>query len=101
MATIRITVGNTQTGNLTMIDSNSNSASTIHVNRGEIITWQIQPGSGVSALTAIDKKDLPGNQNDFSELSRNFISWNDSSEINYTDDPLIQVNPIVIKYVLA
>jgi hypothetical protein len=117
MAAIRITNGDTQSGELTMIDSNGNPASTIRANRGETITWQIEPRSGVSAIAAIDKKDQTGNENIFSVMpaplgnSKNwqgtisnvtpadqefyFIKWLDTQNPanSHTYDPLIQLNP--------
>ena len=120
MAAIRITHGDTQSGELTMIDSNGNPASTIRANRGETITWQIDGNSGVSAITAIDKKDQTGNENIFSVMpaslgnSKNwqgkiskdttadqeiyFIKWLDTRNPanSHTYDPLIQLNPGLI-----
>ena len=117
MAAIRITGSNTRSGELTMIDSDGNSASTIHAHRGEIITWQIEHHSGVSAITVIDMKKQEGNENIFSEKpaklggSENwqgkisnvtpaeqeiyFIAWLDMNEVaeSHTYDPLIQLNP--------
>ncbi len=119
MAAIRITAGNTSTGDLTLQDSNGNSATNFHAQAGHVITWEIQPHSGVSALTAFAQKNVNGNQNVFSSYpakqgnSSNWqgtvdanlnsnnsytdsyeISWQDASGNSYTYDPMILVNPL-------
>jgi hypothetical protein len=114
MAAIRITGSDTQTGNLTMQDSNGNSASTIHVNRGEVVTWEIQNNSGVSGITQISPKadnpnlfssgpqKLPGSainwqgtiaQNPNGTQEFYFIDWLDGQGTTHRYDPLIQLNP--------
>jgi len=119
MAAIRITGSNTATGDLTLQDSNDNSATNFHAHRGDQITWQIQPGSGVNALTGFAQKNVNGNQNVFSSYpaqqgnSSNWqgtvdaslnssnsysdsyeISWQDADGKSYTYDPMILVNPL-------
>lgn len=121
MAAIRITASDTSTGNLTLQDSNGNPATTFIAQRGHVITWEIQPNSGVSALTGFAQKNVNGNTNVFSSYpaqqgnSTNWqgtvdanlgshnsytdtyeISWKDAQGNSYTYDPMIQVNPLPI-----
>ncbi|MEO6906197.1 MAG: hypothetical protein ABI148_07540 [Ginsengibacter sp.] len=118
MASIKITVGDKTSGGLTLVDENGNSATNFNAHRGHVITWEIQPGSGVNALTGFAQKNVNGNQNVFSSYpaklgnSRNWqgtvdkdlspsnsftdtyeIGWQDSQGNSYTYDPAIQVNP--------
>lgn len=117
MAAIRITGSDTSTGNLTLQDIDGNSASNFPAGRGQVITWEIQPGSGVSALTGFAQKNVNGNTNVFSSypaqeansgiwqgtVDANLpqggytdsyeISWEDAQENSYTYDPMIIVNP--------
>jgi hypothetical protein len=119
MAAIRITGSDTSTGNLTLQDSNGNSATNFNAQRGHVITWEIQQGSGVSALTGFAQKSVNGNTNVFSSYpapvanSSNWqgtvdpnlnstnsytdtyeINWQDAQGNSYTYDPAIMVNPI-------
>lgn len=117
MAAIRITGSDPSTGNLTLQDSNGKSASNFNAGRGQVITWEIQTGSGVSALTGFAQKDVNGNTNVFSSypaqkansgiwqgtVDANLgqdgytdfyeISWQDGQGNSYTYDPMIIVNP--------
>lgn len=120
MAAIRITGSDTSSGDLTLQDSNGNSATNFNAQRGMVITWEIQPGSGVSSLTGFtQKQNVNGNTNVFSSYpskkgnSANWqgtvdanlssansytdtyeISWQDAQGNSYTYDPSIKVNPI-------
>lgn len=119
MAAIRITSSNTTTGDLTLIDSRGNSATNFNAHRGDLISWEIQPNSGVSALSGFAQKNVPNNQNVFSEFpaklgnSSNWqgkvnpnlnsagtfqdsyeINWQDPQGNSYTYDPVIQINPL-------
>jgi hypothetical protein len=119
MAAIRITGSNTSTGDLTLHDSNGNSATNFHASSNEVITWEIQPNSGVSGLTGFaQKQNVNGNSNVFSSypaqqgnssnwqgtvanypLSDTFtdtyeINWQDAQGNSHTYDPAIMVNPI-------
>ena len=119
MAAIRITGGNTSTGDLTLVDSNGNSATNFNAQRGHVITWEIQPNSGVSTLTGFAQKNVNGNKNVFSSYpaqqgnSGNWqgtvnaslnstssysdsyeISWQDAQGNSHTYDPMILVNPL-------
>ncbi len=119
MAAIRITASDTSTGDLTLQDSNGNSATTFIAHRGHVITWEIQPNSGVGALTGFAQKNVNGNTNVFSSYpskqgnSANWqgtvdanlspansytdtyeINWQDAQGNSYTYDPSIKVNPI-------
>jgi hypothetical protein len=119
MAAIRITGSDKSTGNLTLQDSNGNSATNFNAQRGHVITWEIQPNSGVSALTAFSQKNVNGNTNVFSSYpaqqanSSNWqgtvdanlnssssytdtyeINWQDTQGNSHTYDPAIMVNPI-------
>ena len=119
MAAIRITGSNTSTGDLTLQDSNGNSATNFNAQRGHVITWEIQPNSGVSALTGFAQENVNGNQNVFSSYpaqqgnSSNWqgtvdanlsssnsytdtyeITWQDAQGNSHTYDPTIRVNPI-------
>jgi hypothetical protein len=119
MAAIRITGSNTSTGDLTLQDSHGNSATNFNAQRGHVITWEIQPDSGVSALTSFAQENVNGNQNVFSSYpaqqanssiwqgtvnaslnSNNSytdtyeISWQDAQGNSHTYDPMIQINPI-------
>ncbi|HXS56815.1 MAG TPA: hypothetical protein VN726_11880 [Hanamia sp.] len=119
MAAIRITGSNTSTGDLTLQDSNGNSATNFNAQRGHVITWEIQPGSGVSAITGFAQENVNGNTNVFSSYpaqqgnSSNWqgtvdanlssgnsytdtyeINWQDAQGNSHTYDPKIQVNPI-------
>ena len=116
MAAITIRKSNTNTGELEMVDHNGNSATTIHAKKGEVVTWTINPGSGVKEITGIDKKS--GSDNVFNPLpgrlgqSKNwqgtvdpnlassitqeiyFIKWVDENDgKSHTYDPFIQINP--------
>jgi hypothetical protein len=119
MAAIRITACNTSTGNLTLQDIRGNSATNFHAQAGQVITWEIQPHSGVNALTGFAQKNITGNENVFSSYpakqanssvwqgtvdpnlnSNNSytdsyeISWQDADGNSYTYDPMILVNPL-------
>lgn len=119
MAAILITGSDTSIGDLTLKDKNGNSATNFNAERGHIITWEIQPKSGVSGLTGFAQKNVNGNQNVFSAFpakvgsSNNWqatvdpslnssnsytdsyeIVWEDAQGNPYTYDPRIQVNPI-------
>jgi hypothetical protein len=115
MAAIRITNSDPETGNLTMIDSKGHSACNFHVAPKDVVTWEIQSGSGVMAITEISPKEnntnlfssgprkLPGSainwQGTISEhpiASQEFylIEWTDDKDKeSHTYDPLIQLNP--------
>ena len=119
MAAIRITAGNTSTGDLTLQDIHGKSATNYHAQSGEIITWEIQPHSGVNALTGFPQKNVIGNQDVFSSgpakqsnssiwqgTVKHFgqdqsgsdsyeISWQDADGNSYTYDPMILVNILV------
>jgi len=120
MAAIRITGSDTSTGDLTLQDINGNSATTFNGQRGHVITWEIQPNSGVSALTGFSQKNVNGNTNVFSSYpaqqgnSSNWqgtvdanlnsnnsysdsynITWQDAQGISHTYDPMIQINPVL------
>jgi hypothetical protein len=118
MAAIRITAGNTSTGDLTLQDIHGNSATNFNAQAGQILTWEIQPHSGVNALTGFAQKNVPNNQDVFSSYpaklsnSSNWqgtvadldsnnsytdsyeISWQDANGNSYTYDPMILVNPL-------
>jgi len=120
MAAIRITGSDTSSGNLTLQDSSGNPATTFNAQRGHVITWEIQPNSGVSALTGFaQKQNVNGNTNVFSSYpaqqgnSSNWqgtvdpnlnstssftdtyeIYWQDTNGNSHTYDPMIQVNPL-------
>jgi len=120
MAAIRIIGSDTSSGDLTLQDSNGNSATNFNAQRGMVITWEIQPGSGVSSLTGFtQKQNVNGNTNVFSSYpaqqgnSSNWqgtvdpnlssgsaysdsyeISWKDAQGYTYTYDPMIMVNPL-------
>lgn len=123
MAAIKITGSNTGTGALTLVDNNGNSATTFNAERGHVLTWVIQPGSGVNSLTNFLQKNVNGNQNVFSSYpakqanssnwqgtvdpnlgssnsySDNYeIVWEDAQGNSYTYDPFIQVNPVPIPH---
>ena len=63
MAAIRITGSDTSTGNLTLQDTNGNSATNFNAQRGHTITWEIQPNSGVGALTGFAQKNVKSEGN--------------------------------------
>ena len=119
MAAIRITNGDPETGDLTLQDSNGNSATNFNALRGHVITWEIQPNSGVSALTGFAQENVNGNTNVFSSypaqqgnsstwqgtVDANItsgssytdtyeINWKDTQGNSHTYDPSIRVNPI-------
>jgi len=119
MAAIRITGSDPGTGDLTLQDSNGNSATNFNAQRGHVITWEIQPNSGVSAITGFAQENVNGNTNVFSSYpsqqgnSSNWqgtvdanlsssnsytdtyeINWQDAQGNSHTYDPRIQVNPI-------
>ena len=116
MAAIRITGSDTSTGDLTLEDSNGNSATNFNAQRGHVITWEIQNHSGVSAITNIAQKNVNGNQDVFSSYparkgnSSNWqgtvlnssssytdtykIDWKDANGNSYTYDPMILLNPM-------
>lgn len=120
MAAIRITGSDTSSGNLTLQDSTGNPATNFNSERGHVITWEIQPNSGVNALTGFAQKpNVNGNTNVFSSYpaqqgnssnwqgtvdpnlnsSSSFIDtyeiyWQDSNGISHTYDPTIRINPI-------
>ena len=120
MAAIRITASDTSTGDLTLQDSNGNSATNFNAQRGQVITWEIQPNSGVTSLTGFAQKNVNGNTNVFSSYpaqqgnSSNWqgtvdanlnsnnsysdsydITWQDAQGISHTYDPMIQINPVL------
>ena len=117
MASITITASDPVTGDLTLSDRG-----TTNCKRGEVVTWVVDPHSGVSQITAITPK--PGNINIFAVgpdklpgASKNWhgtvkdvaslpippppgtvieeynITWTDSAGKNYVFDPKLQVNP--------
>ncbi|CAN5209237.1 hypothetical protein BH20BAC1_BH20BAC1_06480 [soil metagenome] len=119
MAAITIKHCDTGNGELDMIDHDGNSASTIHAAISEIVTWTIDPHSGVKEITKIDKKE--GSDNVFNPLPRRlgksknwqgtidpdldpsinqetyFIEWVDETAgKKHTYDPLIQINPRIV-----
>lgn len=121
MAAIRITGSDTSTGNLTLQDINGNSATSFNAQRGHVITWEIQPNSGVGSLTGFAQKNVNGNTNVFSSYpaqqanSSNWqgtvdanlnsansytdsyeINWKDAQGNSYTYDPMIIVNPLPV-----
>jgi hypothetical protein len=118
MAAIRITGGDTSTGDLTLQNSAGNSATNYHAQANEVITWEIQNNSGVSAITNIGQKNVNGNQNVFSSYpaqlgnSSNWqgtvlnsnntyvdnyeIVWQDAQGNSHTYDPMILLNPMPV-----
>ena len=110
MPVIKITGSNTSTGTLTLDDAGNTTTT-----RGSIVTWQIMPNSGVSAITNIYNDDSPGSVDVFDpdpsqvggstnwsgtinpNLSvpayENYsIDWTDELGGTHTYDPRISVN---------
>jgi len=114
---ITITGSNTTTGELTLQnDAHTNNGNT-NAKRGDLILWRINPGSGVSSLTAIQMKPppptstnifvagdphQPGGGNWQGTIDPNVainseynyqIGWTDNNNNSYVFDPMIKINP--------
>jgi hypothetical protein len=111
MPSITITGSDASTGTLTLSDNGSTDA-----NRGQIVTWVVNPNSGVSAITAInnyedsidvfnpDPAALGGNSKNWqgtvnpslvvppTKIETYYINWTDASGGTHTYDPMIRVN---------
>jgi hypothetical protein len=117
--TIQITIigSNTTTGELTFQNDAHTSHGNTQANRGDLVLWHINPGSGVSSVTAIQMKAPPpsstnifvtgdphqsGSGNWQGRIDSSvaidseyyyLVRWTDNNSNSYVFDPMIKVNP--------
>lgn len=108
MPTIQITASNASDGTLTLSDAGNTTTS-----KGSTVTWQVMPGSGVSAITNIyadsgsadvfnpDPAPVGNSSNWSGRVNPNLttpayedysIDWTDDNGGTHTYDPRISVN---------